>query len=86
MDFSMRKNGIRLLLLLAVVIGAAAVVQDLHFDNTLASTRAAVYGVDGELGTLNGKLAEFRSAQAAYLASGQDPAFWMRRSSRWRLP
>lgn len=77
----MRKNGIRLLLLLAVVIGAAAVVQDLHFDNTLGSTRAAVYGVDDDLGALNGKLSDFRSAQTAYLASGQDPAFWMRRAS-----
>jgi hypothetical protein len=81
MDFSMRKNGIRLLLLLAVVIGAAAVVQDLHFDNTLASTRASVYGVDGELGALNVKVSDFRAAQAGYLAAGQDPVSWMRHAS-----
>ena len=77
----MRKNGIRLLLLLAVVIGTAAVVQDLHFDNSLASTRAAAYGVDGELGALNVKLSDFRAAQAAYLAAGQDPSYWMTHAS-----
>jgi hypothetical protein len=81
MDFSTRKNGIRLLLLLAVLIGAAAVVQDLHFDNTLASTRSALFGVDSELASLNVKLADFRAAQAAYLASGQDATYWMTRAS-----
>jgi hypothetical protein len=81
MDFSSRKNGIRLLLLLAVVVGAAAVVQDLHFDNRLASTRAAAYGVAGELGAVHVRLAELRAAQAGYLATGQDPAYWIKQAS-----
>jgi hypothetical protein len=81
MDFSTRKNGVRLLLLLAVVIGVAAVVQDLHFDNSLATARSAIRGTDGEATALQVKVAEFRAAQIAYLAAGQDPQYWMRHAS-----
>jgi hypothetical protein len=81
MDFSTRKNGVRLLLLLAVVIGVAAIVQDLHFDNSLATARSAIRGTDGEATALQVKVAEFRAAQIAYLAAGQDPQYWMRHAS-----
>src|SRR5688572_19771005 len=81
MDFSTRKNGVRLLLLLAVVIGVAAVVQDLHFNNSHASARTAVRGTDGEVSALQVTLADLRAAQAGYLTAGQDPNYWMRQAS-----
>ena len=77
MDFSTRKNGVRLLLLLAVVIGVAAVVQDLHFNNTLATGRSALRGPDGEVSTLQVTVAAFRSAEIGYLATGQDANYWI---------
>lgn len=73
----MGTRGVGLLLVLTFVIAAGTIIQDFRFDSALARERAAGFSVDREVGSLSVALANLRAAQAGYVASGQDPAFWM---------
>ena len=73
----MGTRGLGLLLVLTFVIAVGTIIQDFRFDNSIARERAVSLGVDREVGSLSVALANLRAAQAGYLASGQDPAFWM---------
>lgn len=77
----MRKRGLGLLLILTFVAAAAAVVQAFRFDLSITRERTAAVNVDRTLGTIEVALANLRAAQAAYLAAGQSPDFWMTRAS-----
>ena len=81
MEHSTKLNGVRLLLILAVVIGITSLVLDFRFDNMLGVTRASAYAADREMETLQLAISEFRSAQMGYLAAGQDPNVWMRHAA-----
>ncbi len=73
----MGTRGLGLLLVLTFVIAAGTIVQDFRFDHSIARERAAGLGVDREVGSLSVALANLKAAQTAYVATGQDPAFWM---------
>jgi hypothetical protein len=73
----MRKRGVGLLLVLTLIIAAGTIVQDFRFDNSITRERAAGQATDRALGTALESLAEYRMAQAAYVAAGQTPASWI---------
>ena len=73
----MRKRGVGLLLVLTLIIAAGTIVQDFRFDNSIARERATGQATDRALGTALESLAEYRMAQAAYVAAGQTPAAWI---------
>ena len=77
MSVATRTRGVGLLAGLTLVIAGGTIVQDCRFDSSLARERAAALVVDREWGSLSVALANLHAAQAGYLASGQDPAFWM---------
>lgn len=70
-------RGVGLLVGLTLVIAAGALLQDLRFDSALTRERAALLASDREFGSLGAALAGLRAAQAGYLATGQDPDFWI---------
>src|SRR5260221_2408140 len=77
----MSKRGLGLVLVLTFVIAAATLVQDYRFDLSLARERAAADNVLRASSSVEMALANLRGAQAAYLAAGQSPDFWMKRAS-----
>jgi hypothetical protein len=77
MEHGAKLNGVRLLLILAVVIGITSLVLDFRFDNTLTATRTSAYAAEREMNSLQLAVAELRGAQVAYLAAGQSPHVWM---------
>jgi hypothetical protein len=77
----MSQKKVGLLLLLALVVAVGTVYQNFRFDRSTARERASASGVDRDLAALAETLANFRTAQAAYVAVGQDPAFWTARAS-----
>jgi hypothetical protein len=79
MEYSMRKNGIRLLLTLALLLAAGALVSDIQLDKLIAERRAEQDLVDRSLALIADAMAELRSAQTAYVAAGQGPDFWTSR-------
>lgn len=70
-------RGVGLLVALTLVIAAGALIQDFRFDATIARDRAALLTSDREFGSLSASIAALRAAQAAYLAGGQDPEYWI---------
>jgi len=76
-----KKHGTRLLLVLSCVIALGTVVQDFRFNTSSKQAQANALGAEREFGSVLASLAELRASQAAYLATGQGPDFWMRRAS-----
>jgi hypothetical protein len=64
-------------LLLTLIIAAGALVQDFRFDRQSADARARLLAAERGHAALAVTLANVRAAQAAYVATGQDAAFWM---------
>lgn len=77
----MRKRGIGLLLVLTLIIAAGTIVQDFRFDSSIARERTAGQTTDRTFGSALESLGELRTSQAAYVATGQGPTFWMERAS-----
>jgi hypothetical protein len=81
MEGPLTKRGSGLLLVLTVIVALGTIVQDYRFNNSIAREHAAAVATDRELGQLELALADLRAAQAAYVAAGQGPDFWMDRAS-----
>jgi hypothetical protein len=79
MEYSMRKNGVRVLLVLASLLSVAALVIDYRFDNQMAELRAAMTHAERGLADIETTAAELRAAQNAYVAAGQGHGFWIDR-------
>ena len=78
----MQNRSVRLvLLLLFVIVAAGTIYQDMRFDAAIAHERAAAADVDRDLAALDVTLADFRAAQAGYVAVGQGAQFWMTRAA-----
>jgi hypothetical protein len=81
MEGPLTKRGSGLLLVLTVIVALGTIVQDYRFNNSIVREHAAAVATDRELGQLELALADLRAAQAAYVAAGQGPDFWMGRAS-----
>jgi CHASE3 domain sensor protein len=68
------------LLVVSCLLAAAAVFQSFRFSQSEEASRARTFALVRETGEAIGALTEMRRAQAAYLATGQGPEFWMRRA------
>jgi hypothetical protein len=78
----MQNRSVRLVLLLLFVLAAAGTIfQDMRFDAAIARERAAAADVDRDFAALDVTLADFRAAQAGYVAVGQGAQFWMTRAA-----
>lgn len=77
----MSRHGARVLLVVSGLVAAAAIFQSFRFSQTHQIERERALGIERDAGVLLLALAEMRGAQMAYLATGQGPEFWMRRST-----
>jgi hypothetical protein len=75
------RQGARVLLVVSCLVAAAAVFQSFQFSQSHRAQRAQMLNVERDTGALLVTLTEMRGAQMAYLATGQGPAFWMRRAT-----
>ncbi len=73
----MKRRGLGVLLVLTLIVAGATLGQDLRFDNSLTSERAASVALESRLAALDSAVADLRAAQAGYVATGQDPEYWM---------
>jgi hypothetical protein len=77
---TMSRRGFRLLLALTAVTVLGALAQDYRFGIQIARQRELAAQVDRELGSIDTAIADFRAAEAGYVATGQGPDFWMKRA------
>jgi hypothetical protein len=75
-----KKHGPAVLLIVSCALAGAAVYQSFRFHQDEQSNRAALSAIERETSTVVATLAELRRVQAAYVAVGQGPDFWMRRA------
>ncbi len=73
----MKPRGLSILLVLTLIVAGGTLGQNLRFDNTLAAQREASLELSARLAALTRSVADLRAAQAAYVATGQDPEYWM---------
>jgi hypothetical protein len=76
-----RKRHFGLLVVLAVVLTVGAVLQDYRFDRWLTAERTSLLSLDRSIGSIEVALSDLRAAETGYLATGQGPAVWTRRST-----
>lgn len=77
----MKRNSLTILLAVACLAAIAAAVQDVRLDKSVRQLQVTSTAVDREIASLSVTLSDLRGAQMAYLATGQEPDFWLRRSS-----
>lgn len=77
----MRARHYTFLLVLTVIVGAGTLIQDFRFDLTLARDRAAAAAVERDVASIQTALADWRAAEAGYVATGQGPSFWVKRAA-----
>ena len=75
-----RKRNLGLFALLAVLVIVGTLALDFLLSRSVARDRASSAAVEREIGSLQVALADLRAAQAAYVATGQTPDFWVRRA------
>ena len=75
-----RKRHLGLFALLAVLVIVGTLILDFLLSQSISRNRASSAAVEREIGSLQVALADFRAAQASYLATGQEPDVWMRRA------
>jgi CHASE3 domain sensor protein len=75
------RQGARVLLVVSCLVAAAAIFQSVRFSQSHRDQRTHVLDVERDTGALLVALTELRGAQMAYLATGQGPDFWMRRTT-----
>ena len=73
----MKKRGLGVLLVLSLIVAGGTLGQNLRFKNALAGARVAAAALESRLGAIESGVAELRAAQAGYVATGQDPEYWM---------
>ncbi|HUF47072.1 MAG TPA: GAF domain-containing protein [Vicinamibacterales bacterium] len=73
----MKQRRLGVLLILTLIVAGVSLGQDLRFDNSLGAARADAAGRDARLAAIDRDLADLRAAHAGYVATGQDPAYWM---------
>jgi hypothetical protein len=81
MNRPVRIRGLVFLLVLMIVAAIGTVTQDIRFDKSLGAERASAVAIDRGIESALLALADLRTAQAGYVASGQGTAFWMTRVS-----
>lgn len=81
MQQDLRTRHLGLFVVLALLLAAGTLFQDLRFDRSLVVNRATAAALDRQCGSIEVALSDLRAAQAGYLATGQGPDFWMRRAS-----
>ena len=77
----MSRHGARVLLVVSCLVAAAAAFQSFRFTQSHTADRERLLGLERQTGALLVTVADMRAAQMAYLATGQGPDFWMRRTS-----
>jgi hypothetical protein len=75
-----RKRHLGLFALFAVLVIGGTLTLDVLLSRSIARDRASRAALEREIGSLRVALADFRAAQAAYLATGQGPDVWVRRA------
>jgi hypothetical protein len=75
------RKGFYLLLILTLILTLGTIAQGYRFDTSSAFERSSAISLERELGSVEVALADFRAAQAGYLAVGQDHAFWIARAT-----
>jgi hypothetical protein len=76
-----RKRHLGLFALLAVLVIVGTLTLDFLLSRSIARDRASSAAIERQIGSLQVALAEFRAAQAAYLATGQGPDFSVQRAA-----
>src|SRR5262245_12394660 len=76
-----RKRHLGLFALLAVFVIVGTLTLDLLLSRSILRDRASSAAIEQEIGSLQVALADFRTAQAAYLATGQGPDVGARRAA-----
>jgi hypothetical protein len=77
----MRARHFTVLLVLSVLLAAGALIQDLRFDMALAQGRAAAVAIERDVASIETALADWRAAEAGYVATGQSPVAWVKRAA-----
>ena len=77
----MKQGRLGLLLTLTLLLALGTLVQDFRFDKAFANDHDVAVKVDREVGALDVQLSDLRAAQTGYLAAGQNPDFWIDRTS-----
>jgi len=72
-----KRRGLGVLLVLALIVAGGTLGQNLRFNTALANERAATVALEVRIATLDRMVTELRAAQAGYVATGQDPEYWM---------
>lgn len=75
-----RNRGLVLLFLLLCVVALASAFQALYIERLLRTSAGDAQAADRTLGSALVAIADFRTAQAGYLATGQAPTYWMTRA------
>jgi len=77
----MGKRGFGVLFALTLVIAIGTLIQDFRFDTLLQRERDEGSRADQQIGSVEVALADLHTAEAAYVATGQGPAFWIARAT-----
>lgn len=77
----MKKHGFGVLFALTLVIGLGTLFQDFRFDQLLDHERDDAIALDRQNNAVEVALAQLHTAQAGYVATGQDSSIWMTRAS-----
>ena len=73
----MKRRGLGVLLVLALIVAGGTLGQNLRFNTALANERVAAVALESRIATLDRMVTELRAGQAGYVATGQDPEYWM---------
>ena len=77
----MKQGRLGLLLTLTLLLALGTLIQDFRFDKAFANDHDVAVKVDREVGALEVQLSDLRAAQTGYLAVGQNPDFWIERTT-----
>jgi hypothetical protein len=75
-----RNRGLVLLFLLMCVVALVSAFQALYIERLLAVGRQTADAADRDTESAVTAIADYRAAEAGYLATGQEPAYWMTRA------
>jgi len=78
----MNKRSVTVLLVLAMVIGLGALVQDYRFDRLIAHERAATGALASDIRDVTAAIGSMQAAQRGYVATGQSPPEWYSRVAK----
>jgi len=72
-----RNRGVVLLFLLMCVVSLVGAFQALYIERLLAAARQTADAADRDTESAVIAIADYRAAEAGYLATGQQPSYWM---------